>query len=467
MTVATAGKNSGAIREVTREQNLESDNPQIFFRESVGKVNSDLSIGTDVTKSARLLSNSGMCSDGVKLHGAGFIVTRSEAELLGLGHRDGLEQHIKPYRNGRDLAGRSRELMVIDLFGLDEGTVRTLFPEVYQHLYSHVRPERQKNRRSVYREYWWIFGEPRREIRSAIELNGRYIVTVDTARHRVFHFLNSEFICDDKVVLFAFDDAMILGILSSRIHTIWSLAQKTRLGQGNDPVYVKSLCFDPFPFPVISQLNLAPMRALAEELDATRKTALSENPDLTLTGLYNALEKLRQDTPLDDNDRGVVTRGRVLILKELHERIDAAVFRAYGWPDTLTDAEIIERLVALNRERADEEKRGVVRWLRPDFQIPRFGKSAGKAEQIEADLTAPKAATTKPGFPAGDVEQTAAVFAALAAATAPLSAADIAAGFRQPRRAEPRIAAALGALHRLGHVSRSHDGQKFALRRVA
>jgi hypothetical protein len=41
---------------------------------------------------------------------------------------------------------------------------------------------------------------------------------------------------------------------------------------------------------------------------------------------------------------------------------------AYGWPTDLTDEQILERLVALNAERAEEEKRGLVRWLRPEFQ---------------------------------------------------------------------------------------------------
>lgn len=42
----------------------------------------------------------------MKLHGSGFIVGPEEAEHLGLGKRDGLEQHIRPYRNGRDLTAR-------------------------------------------------------------------------------------------------------------------------------------------------------------------------------------------------------------------------------------------------------------------------------------------------------------------------------------------------------------------------
>lgn len=39
-------------------------------------------------------------------------------------------------------------------------------------------------------------------------------------------------------------------------------------------------------------------------------------------------------------------------LDAAHERLDAAVFDAYGWPHDLSDEEILERLLALNLERA-------------------------------------------------------------------------------------------------------------------
>ncbi|MEX1233126.1 MAG: hypothetical protein WEB58_22945 [Planctomycetaceae bacterium] len=42
------------------------------------------------------------------------------------------------------------------------------------------------------------------------------------------------------------------------------------------------------------------------------------------------------------------------VLQQIHDELDAAVFDAYGWPASLTDEEILERLVALNAERAEE-----------------------------------------------------------------------------------------------------------------
>ena len=38
-----------------------------------------------------------------------------------------------------------------------------------------------------------------------------------------------------------------------------------------------------------------------------------------------------------------------------HKRLDVAVAAAYGWPADLTDQQILEKLLALNLERAAEE----------------------------------------------------------------------------------------------------------------
>jgi hypothetical protein len=118
MTVAEAGTREGVLLETLIEEALETDEPRISFREATGWINSNLTVGSDVGSTTKLSANKDICHDGVKLHGKGFIVTPSEAEHLGLGRRLGLENHIWHYRNGRDLTGTPRGVMVIDLFGL-------------------------------------------------------------------------------------------------------------------------------------------------------------------------------------------------------------------------------------------------------------------------------------------------------------------------------------------------------------
>ncbi|HBY96656.1 MAG TPA: hypothetical protein DEP84_22380, partial [Chloroflexi bacterium] len=60
-------------------------------------------------------------------------------------------------------------------------------------------------------------------------------------------------------------------------------------------------------------------------------------------------------------------------------------------------------------------KAGALRWLRPDYRVPRLARPGETARQIEAALIAPDAKSSKPSYPAGDnVAPTAAVLAALA-----------------------------------------------------
>lgn len=172
---------------------------------------------------------------------------------------------------------------------------------------------------------------------------------------------------------------------------------------------------------------------------------------------------------LEPKERRIFDDGLVLILKELHEKLDAAVADAYGWPVDLAEEEVLASLVALNKERAREEKRGLVRWLRPDYQIPRFGSDKEKAEQLEADLgeaILEAVSGPKPGFPGDERDQTFVVHQALLAAEGPLDAETIAAGFKQGRKALPAVSAVLASLFRMGLVSTA-DGRSFAFRRAA
>ena len=83
--------------------------------------------------------------------------------------------------------------------------------------------------------------------------------------------------------------------------------------------------------------------------------------------MYNVLEKLSVNGALNAKEKQIHEAGLMSVLRALHDDLDAAVFAAYGWPPMLNDAEILERLVALNAERAKEEASGLVRWLRPHY----------------------------------------------------------------------------------------------------
>lgn len=254
VTVAEAGRRDGVLLTCTSEADLDTDQPRIELSATPGRINADLTVGVDVTTARALQANDGLCSPGVKLHGSGFIVSQAATAALGLGRRPGLERHLSPYRNGRDLTARSRDAWVLDFHGLSADDLRLNYPEAYQHLVEHVKEARDAtgapigrdvNRRVTYRDNWWIFGEPRGDFRPALDGLPRYIATVETAKHRVFQFLDAAILPDNRLICVADDDPSTLAVLSSRIHTTWALASGATLE--DRPCYTKSRCFDPFP----------------------------------------------------------------------------------------------------------------------------------------------------------------------------------------------------------------------------
>jgi hypothetical protein len=445
---------AGLLEEVTAEHAGPDGIPQVTLARSEGTINADLTVGTDAGSASPLASNEQLCSPGVKLHGSGFIVSPAEATSLGLGGVPGLTQHIRPYLNGRDLTQRSRGKLVIDLFGLSEADVRSRFPAVYQHVLLHVKPERDQNNRQTYKDNWWIFGEPRRELRPALKGLSRYIATVETAKHRVFRFLGADVIADNKLICIALSDEYSLGILSSNLHIAWAIAAGGWLGVGNDPVYVKTRCFDTFPFPVASNKQRSAISTAASELEKHRANRLEINSTLTLTGLYNVLEKIRTNTPLTDAERDIHDAGHVSILRTLHDTLDREVAAAYGWRPDLTPAEIVARIVALNAERRAEEESGLIRWLRPEFQAPPEIRAATQT-RLEITETADE---TLPPWPKRPPEQYLALRTALN--QSPGHAPDLARRFsRGPAR---KIHEMLDTLTALGQAHKAADGTYYA-----
>ncbi|MFU8807319.1 MAG: type IIL restriction-modification enzyme MmeI, partial [Bradymonadaceae bacterium] len=393
-----------------------------------------MTCGADVTQTVALEANAHLSNPGVKLHGAGFILTSVQAEQLGLGTIDGLERHIRHYRNGRDLTKRPRGVLVIDLFGLDAEEVRRLYPAAYQWVYDRVKPERDQNRRKSRRLNWWLFGETNPKLRKQLEGLPRYIATVETSKHRFFTFLDEEILPDNMLVNIAISDAYHLGILSSRVHVTWALGAGGTLE--NRPRYNKTVCFDLFPFPETTEAQKDRIRPLAEELDTHRKRQLELHPKLTMTDMYNVLEKLRSGEELTDKDKKVHEQGLVSVLKQLHDELDEAVFDAYGWPSTLTAPQILTRLVDLNTRRAAEEEQGLIRYLRPEFQNP---DGTTEAVQVEAALfgedgAADAGPTDRRPWPSALIEQIQAVRMVLTEKQIALLPEEVAKHFHRARR---------------------------------
>ncbi|WP_246262264.1 hypothetical protein [Aromatoleum evansii] len=293
------------------------------------------------------------------------------------------------------------------------------------------------------------------------------------------------------------------------------------MGLGNDARWQNGPCFETFPFPDATAAQQSRIRDLAEQIDAHRRRVLESSVGrdtpfalspskgvgiegastgsartvsggtgaasaaaLTLTGMYNVLEKLRSGEALSAKNKLIHEQGLVSVLCELHDALDTAVFDAYGWNDLAAslvgrpgattplpdkpeaqaevEEELLRRLVELNAQRAAEEARGLVRWLRPDYQNP---GAATAPQQVEAELGAADEAEAAPAAaPAGKLawpknmrEQVAAVRAALARQSLPPEA--VASQFKRSPKAA--VLSVIEALEELGMVQR--EGEAYRL----
>ncbi len=453
MTVGIKGNQIGILQKVRNEDKTNSLEPRLNLTNEMGKIASDLTVGADVTQTVDLKANSLLASQGMNPLGLGFRLSPDEVEQYGYSLQN-LPEVIRPYRIGKDLVQREEEKFVIDFWDTPLQVARDKYPPLFQHLLEFVKPQRDQNRRKSRREKWWIFGEGAPMFREASKELSSFIATCRTAKHRVFSILSSETIPDAKIVAIALEDIYFLGVLSSKIHITWAASIGGWLGVGNDSNYNHSDCFSKFPFPTPTDTQRSHIRALGERLDAHRKRQQELHPDLTMTDLYNVLEKERAGEPLTEKERRIHEQGLVGILRQIHDELDAAVAAAYGWPADLEEGEILERLVQLNAERAAEEAAGLVRWLRPEYQAPEEAKTArqGKLLEVEVETAeAQVAAAEKRPWPATLPEQAAALRDLLNSLDTPADVPTLAAAFDKKRTKKhleqvERLLETLGAL---------------------
>jgi hypothetical protein len=227
------------------------------------------------------------------------------------------------------------------------------------------------------------------------------------------------------------------------------------MGIGNDPVYAKSRCFEPYPFPEATEAQKVIIRDLAERLDAQRKAA--QGRGATITGMYNLLVKLRSGESFNDREREQHEIAQTEILRQLHDELDAAVADAYGWPVDLPDADILVNLVALNKERAAEEARGVVRWLRPEYQAPETVTATTTAlitEEMEVEAVTTLTPIEPQPWPKDLKDQLGALRAVLTSSACLWTLESVAQAFKSRGRYRESIAAHLDLLTDLGMLSR-------------
>jgi len=179
-------------------------------------------------------------------------------------------------------------------------------------------------------------------------------------------------------VAIARDDDTTFGILHSRFHEAWSLRLGTSLE--DRPRYTPTTTFETFPFPAGLTPNIpaadyaADPRAIrisaaAKKLDDLRRAWLNPPdlveivPEVTPTAAPGEAPRRYPDRILPRSvEAAVKLKERTLTalynerprwLADAHDALDRAVASAYGWPEDIATDDALQRLLALNLERAN------------------------------------------------------------------------------------------------------------------
>ena len=229
-------------------------------------------------------------------------------------------------------------------------------------------------------------------MRNSIAPLPRFLVTPTTAKHRIFTWLVAPTLPDHQLIVFARSDDLFFGILHSRFHEVWALAQGTQLREKESGFrYTPSSCFETFPFPPgvvdkgVGTPAHAAISAAAKELNDMRENWLNP-PEWTQTemlefpgtvggpwdryivreagvgnreskqsgiGLVRYPRLVARDaecaTRLKERTLTKLYNARPAWLATCHAKLDAAVAAAYGWEPGMTDEQILERLLAMNQ----------------------------------------------------------------------------------------------------------------------
>lgn len=247
------------------------------------------------------------------------------------------------------------------------------YPDLLSIVETKVKPERLLQKDEGGRKNWWQFLRPRREMRGAISGLKRVLVSSRVGNACAYCFLPSRTILSDRLVVFPYSSFSFFGLIQSRCHEVWARFFGSTLK--DDFMYAPVDCFETFPFPIDFETNPTLEQAGQAYYEFRADLMVRNNEGLTKT--YNRFHDPDEASP------------DIFRLRELHAAMDREVLHAYGWHDIPTNCEfildyeeegdneesnrrrkkpwryrwpdpirdeVLARLLALNAERAEEER---------------------------------------------------------------------------------------------------------------
>lgn len=324
----------------------------------------------DLTQAKPLAQNKGLCFQGVKLGGPFEVEAETARSWLTLPNPHGEPNSLvlRRWLNGMDLVRRPTDAWLID-FGVDMDEKQAmLFEAPYKHLKAKIASA-GKRREKAAQGTWWRHQRSRPQMRKALAPLTRWLATPEVSKHRVFAWMSPAMLPSGSVYAIAREDDFAFGLLQSKIHEVWALRAGTRMGVGNDPRYTSTTTFEAFPFPdgltpnlpldtVLSDPRAKKIAELGKTLSDRRNAWL--NPPQWVEWVEEPVAGYPpRPVPKPGFEKQLASRTMTALYNErpdwlaaLHDELDEAVAHAYGWTWPLSEQEILERLLALNLERA-------------------------------------------------------------------------------------------------------------------
>ncbi len=237
-----------AVRVSIVGQDDGSEYERILDGTEVSAINTDLSVGIDLTRADVLSENTGASFMGDTKGGSFECDGVTGREMLGqptnVNGRPNADV-VVPWVNGMDITRRPRDMFIVD-FGTDmTESDAAEYEAPYEFVTQQVKETRAHSRTT--RSEWWLHERPRPAMREAIRPLSRYVATSMVAKHRVFVWLGPLTNPHNVVIVIARDDDYTFGVLHSRAHELWSLRLGTSLE--DRPRYTPTTTFETFPFP--------------------------------------------------------------------------------------------------------------------------------------------------------------------------------------------------------------------------
>lgn len=332
-----------------------------------------------------LVANANKSFQGSIILGMGFTFDDTNVEATAIAEMHRLiakdprnQDRIFPYLGGEELNSsptHAHHRFVINFAQMSEDDARR-WPDLMSIVELKVRPGRLRQNRDVRKKYWWRFGETAPALYETIHLLDRVLVIARVSDSCALAFLPARQVFSEQLVVFALDTMQAFGVLQSRVHELW--ARFLGSSMKDDLRYAPSDCFETFPFPDQWQENLALADAGRRYYDF--RAVVMKKADEGLTATYNRFHDPDERSPdlvelrrfHDDMDRAVLDEFGWTDLRptctfildyEEDQSEDEGSGRTrkkkkpwrYRWSDDVRD-EVLARLLALNADRAAEEK---------------------------------------------------------------------------------------------------------------